>query len=291
MLQGHNHSIRRLATSASALAIIAMSSATALAQPTAPASVGGPPPGFVTLDRGDARSFLDASLARSFFEGADPDFNVRMELYYQYVTPSGTGGYVSAPFSYLSDNDESGKAFGNVEIGGLHNLELSPKTDLVFRGGVTIPTAPGIEDDINDVVANLANATARITDYLTVFPETTALRLAASPVHRSGQVFVRGDGGVDIVLDSPGDDDIDPLLRINLGVGVLAGKTAVAAEFATLGTTGDVDDGEDRFLHTLAITVRHDLQSVQLFGALVLPVNADFLNVDTTLIAGGRIPF
>lgn len=292
MNQRYIQFLRRLTLSSSALAMVAMGSGAALAQPTAPASVGGPPPGFLTLDRGDARSFLDLSLVRSSFDGTDPDFNMRFEAYYQYVTPSGTGGYVSAAFSYLSDNDESGTAFSNVEIGGLHNLELNPKTDLVLRGGVTLPTAPGLEDDIEDVIANFANATARLTDYIAVFPETTALRLAASPVYRSGQVFFRGDGGVDVPLDTPDDaGDVDPLLRINLGVGVMVGKTAVAAEFATLGTTGDVDDGEDRFIHTIAITGRYDLQSVQLFGALVLPVNTDALGVDTSLIAGGRVPF
>ncbi len=289
MTQRLTRCMRRLTLSASALTLVALGSGAALAQPSTPASVGGPPPGFVTLDRGDARSFLDLSLARSSFDGADPDFNIRFEAYYQYVTPSGTGGYVNLPISYLSDQDESGTALGNVEIGALHNLELSPNTDFVLRGGITLPTAPSFQDDPIDAVANIANATARITDFLNVIPETTALRLAVSPVYRGKQVFVRVDGGVDIVVDSSGDEDIDPLVRLNLGVGVMAGKTAVAAEFATIGTTGD-DDGGDRFLHTIAITARRDLDSVQLFGALVIPVGTDAFNVDLTLIAGARIP-
>jgi hypothetical protein len=286
--------MRRLTLSASALALLAIASGDALAKPAIPASVGGPPPGFVTMDRGDARSFLDASLATSFFEGDGPDLNLRAELYYQYVPQgSDTGGYVGVAMSHLAVDDESGTAFSNVELGALHNLKLDPKTSLVLRGGITLPTAPDFDTtDFVKAFANFANSTARFTDTATIVPETTVLRVAVSPVHRSGNIFVRGDAGLDIPINQPDGADSDPLGRINVGVGILAGKTSVTAEFVTLTTTGSVDDGEDRFLHTLALGGRFELPSMQLFGAAVVPVGdfADSLGVDFSLVAGARIP-
>src|SRR5690606_936850 len=144
-------------------------------------------------------------------------------------------------------------------------LRLNPNTVLVLRGGLALGTA---DDDIGGIVTNFANSFNRLTDYIAIFPETTSLRLAASPVYQSGQVFLRADGGFDIPISSPDDSDIDPLIRLNLAAGVHLGQAALMAEFANLGTTGDVSDGEDRFIHTLALSGRLFLGSVQAFAAL-----------------------
>ena len=293
MMQHRITSMRSLCLpAASILALVAYPTAEAQAQ-MEPA----PPPfeaaaststGFLTLDRGDESSFVDVSLATSFFEGEDPDFNARMELYGQYITPGGTGGYLGLPVSYLAIDDDSFTAVGNIEIGGLHNLQLNPKTNLVLRGGIALPTA---SDDFEKLFASLANINARYTDLVGVIPELTTLRIAASPVHRSGQAYLRADGGLDVPFSSDDNSDPDPLIRINLAAGLVVGKGTVGLEIVTIGTTGDVGDGQDRFQHTVALSGRFHLGSAELFGGLVLPAGSDNgFNVDMSLVAGARIP-
>lgn len=260
------------------------------AQPAASGSASSDrAPAFVTLDRGNTTSYGDASLATSFFDGEDPDFNMRLDLYGQIVFGGGTGGYFSLPVSYLANNDESETALGNLEVGGLHNLQLNPNTILVLRGGITLPTAA---DDIEGLVTNLANSHVRLTDFIAVYPDTSALRVATSAVHTSGKVVFRVDGGFDIPLSSPEGADSDPIVRLNLGFGVMAGQATFSGELVSVGKTGEVGLGEDRTLHSIAAAARFDFGAAQAFGAVVLPLDANgtTFEVDLSLIAGARIP-
>lgn len=261
------------------------------AQPAPAEETVAETPGFVTMDRADAHSFIDAGAGITFFDGDDPDFNARLDLYGQYVTPQGAGGYVSLPISFLMDDDSdiSETALGNVELGGLYVLRQSPKLDVALRGGLMLATA---DDDDMGQVTNLITAFGRLTDLASAFSDVTWLRLAASPLYRSGNVFLRADAGLDVAVDKPEGSDVDPLARINLGAGFTNGSIAGMAELVMLGTTGDVDEDEDRFIETLALSFRGGLGGgVQGYCALVLPLDNDITDgIDYILTLGMRIP-
>ena len=113
----------------------------------------------------------------------------------------------------------------------LYVRRVSPTTELVFRGGVTVPTGNG-DDDVNDFIVNAVGTTARITDTFQIIPEGLSLRLAVSPIIRSGQFFARFDGGIDINIDNAGMSEPDPVLRLNAGAGMDLGTVALTAELA-----------------------------------------------------------
>lgn len=251
--------------------------------PTQPSSVE---PGFVTLDRADDHSFVEIDAGVSFFDGEDPDFNVRMDLYGQYVSQTGFGGYGTIPIAYVADGDDSETAVGNLEFGGIYNLQQGPRTSIALRGGLMLPTAD--DDDLAEAIVRYATAYGRLTDLTSVSSETTWLRLAASPIYRDGELFFRADGGIDVAIDEPDGADVDPIVRLNLGAGFTAGSIAFTGELASIGTTGDVDEDEDRFYHTLGVSARGRLGgSAEGFGAMVVPLDAD--GIDYVLMAGVRV--
>jgi hypothetical protein len=253
-------------------------------------SPAAPFPNLATLDRTTDHSSVNGSLALSFFGDGGPDLGARVDLGGQYVTPSGIGGYASLPISQLRGDDDSQTEIGNLEIGGVYVAPAGPTTDIVIRGGLVLPTGP---DDF-DFLIGYAAAIPRMTDLVSVAPDTTWLRLGASPLHRAGMFFARADLGLDIVIDQPDDSDVDPLFHVNLAAGVQTGNLTVAGELDTLGTTGDVADGEDRFLHTLAVSVGMEGGRVRPYGALILPLGNeladDFLDMSIAVMAGIEMP-
>jgi len=242
------------------------------------------------MDRASEESFAEVAAGMSFFEGDDPDFNARLDLYGQYLTASGAGGYAALPVSLLVNNDENETAVGNVELGALYNLRASPRTAVALRGGLALPTA---DEDLAGGAVNYLTAYSRFTDRVSIAANTTWLRLAASPMYRHGQFFARVDMGLDLAVDEPEGVDIDPLARLNLGVGFTNGAIAVMGELLSTGTTGDVALGDDRFHYAAALSARGGMGSgVQGFAAIVLPVGEESSSttVDFVLIAGARIP-
>lgn len=246
-------------------------------------------PGFATLDRVDGASHVDISSAFTLFDGDDPDFNNRLDFHAQYVAPSGFGGYAALPFSILVDEDTE-TAVGNLELGAVYAVGAAPVT-LVLRGGLALATA---DDDPAGAITNLVTIFGRFTDLVSVFPDTTWLRLGASPLFRQGKAFFRADVGIDVPIDTPENVDIDPFLRVNLGGGFETGAVAVTAELVTLGFLGDVDDDVDRFLHMAAFSLRARTQSgLQPFVAASFPIDIEdnfIINVSLVVIAGLRIP-
>lgn len=248
-------------------------------------------PGFVTIDRADGHSFVEVGGSMSFYEGEDPDFNARVDLYGQYVTPSGAGGYATLPVGFIADNDDSETALGNLEFGGIFNLQQGAKTSIVFRGGLTLPTAD--DDDLSEAIVRYATLFGRLTDLTSSASDITWLRFAASPIYHEDNLFLRADGGFDVPIDKPEGSTVDPLVRLNLGAGFTNGSVAVMGEFVTIGTTGDVDENEDRFLNTLALSVRGGVGSpLEGFAALVVPIDVEdtLIDVDFVLVAGVRVP-
>lgn len=275
----------KLVTASTILALVVPTASTALADESAlDAEIETPT--FATLDRTDARSHADVGMSMAFFDGQDPDFNTRLDLYGQYVTPTGAGGYASLPISYLSDNDESETALGNLELGGIYNIDRG-STQIVLRGGLALATA---DESFEGVITNLVAVQARLTDLVGISPNTTWMRVAGSPIHRSGNLFVRGDFGFDVAIDEPSGADVDPIVRANLGVGFVDDTFALMGELVTIGTTGDVSDGEDRFLHTAALSVRLDTGTVSPYAALIMPLDEVLVDVSFVATAGLQIP-
>jgi hypothetical protein len=243
-----------------------------------------------TTDRTTDHTAFNTSLGASFYGDGGPDFGARVDLFGQYLAPAGYGGYASLPVAYLSGNDESETALGNVELGGLYGLRAGDNAKVLLRGGVVLPTA---DDELEGALTNLATMSGRLTDLTSAYAETTWLRVSASPLYRQGQMFARADVGFDLAVDEPEGAEIDPMVRANLAGGIQMGKASIAGELATVGTTGDVDDGEDRFLHTIGVSAAFDAGSVRPYGGLVIPIDnalADFADLNFVLMAGLEVP-
>ena len=279
--------MRTLRTAISLL-LVSVAAPAAAQEPDAPAD---PFPNLSTLDRTTDHTSFNGSLALSFFGDNGPDIAARVDLGGQYVTPQGFGGYAQLPITYLEGGDDSETELGNVELGGVYVAGAGEGLDVVIKGGLVLPTGP---DDLNFLVTYAGAAIPRLTDLISAAPDVTALRLNGSPLYRQGTFFVRGDLGIDIVIDEADGADSDPLIHINVAAGVQTGKVTIAGELVTLGTTGDVDEDEGRFYHTAAATVGFDAGSVRPYGALVVPVDNDlateFLDGTLAIIAGIEVP-
>jgi hypothetical protein len=269
----------------SIIALTAIAAGPAIAQPM---WGDAPPPTFFTLDRGDSGSHVGGQLGWTFFDQDDFDATgLRIDLYGQYVTPTGFGGYGILPISTLFiDNADDETAIGNIEGGVLYVLAQGD-VDFVFRGGLTLPTA---DDEVLGFVANLLASFPRLTDWAHASPETLWVRLGVSPVFRSGQLVLRLDGGIDVALAAD-DEEPDPILRLNVGGGIDTGTFAILGELVNVGNleygvedpSGDLDE----WLHTLTVGARFRSGAVEPGIAVGFPLD-DVVNdaINFFLIAG-----
>lgn len=283
-----------------AFALILAAASPALADPD-PALV----PQSATMDRqSDASSVtLDASMTfwgEQNILGTQTDvFGLAFILHGQYLAPlnesSGAGGYLTVPIGYGSSTTTAGAletsnsdtGAGNIELGGVYSAKL-PVGSVIGRAGIALPTA-------SSDGGPAASAFARITD-IVLFPDNTwCLRFSGSYLARRGPGFVRVDAGIDFPIADNSDqlqfNNEDPLVRINAGGGVVAGPVAAMAELATLGTTGDVQDGADRFIHTVAAAVRFVDGPVHPMASVVIPLDDAFNDfIDFSVLLGVSAP-
>jgi hypothetical protein len=209
----------------------------------------------ITMDRisDDPRLGLEFGLVSVDNDGLfrDDFFAGRFDLSGHFVTPQGIGGYgsiVGAMTIGAPGDDQS--ALQGIELGGLFRLS-SASADWWLRAGLVLDTAA---DDAGGFLANIATFPARLTDLAKIAPDTTWLRLSATPIFRSGALVFRADLGLDIPIDDDGPDD-DALLRANFGLGFMSGATAFMFELVNIGDLDD-DDGQDDFIHTFTFGVR-----------------------------------
>ena len=233
----------------------------------------GTQPGFVTLDRMDGVSRVGVQLGLDKLDDVDLSeaFGLRTELYGQVLLAGRRAGfYGQLPFSMLIlDGAEDRQALGNLELGGLYVVRRPGRADVVFRGGLALPTA----DDGPDGIASLFTLGERLTDYPGVTPDTTWLRLSCSPILRSGNVFLRGDLGFDLPFaDDGGDDDL--MAHLSGGLGLLTGTLVFTAELVNMGKVDGDGELSDRFAHTLAVSLRSAGRNQIHFGA-VFPLDED----------------
>jgi hypothetical protein len=192
-----------------------------------------------------------------------------------YVDPrSGVGGYVALPLSYLDIElplfqPDSEFVIGNFELGGMFAKWFGPTTALVVHAGIALPTA---DDDGPGLLQALASS-PRYGDLVQRAPNSTWLRLGASPMGRSGQLFWRADGGIDVEID---DDDnggaISPVLRLSVGGGFDLTSATLLAELVTVIIDNDSDDES---ASTLSLGARFKAGTLFPGVSLILPLGFD----------------
>jgi len=259
-------------------------------------------PGFATIDRFDDQIKADFAVSMIGYDAAflgDIDQETfRFDLFGQYVTPSGYGGYAMIAGSYASISGEvlgvelsdSGWGASNIELGALYVLR-SASFDTLLRGGLTLPTAT--ENDADDEIdANQWATLSRPTDAMMHPADTSVLRVSASPLVHHGTAFFRIDAGLDVPIDDGaegGAEGLHTTVRINLGAGVESGRVALMGALVNLATTDDdLQDGQDRFLHFLGVGARYlGANGLQPSLALQLPLDDDFDEIaDYVLLFG-----
>jgi hypothetical protein len=241
-------------------------------------------PGFVTMLRQDAVSRAGADLTYFVLDGGDATL-LRLDMHGHYVhAASGAGVYAQLPIAFLSDSGESETVLGGAEVGGIYIPQLaSDQVGLVLRGGVTLPTV----DDSDTALVGLYASFLRPTDIIGQIPQSSWLRLSASPIIRSGQYFARMDAGVDINIYNDDGDNIDPVLLLNFGAGADLGSAAIMVELTTIIVTEETDES----ITSAAVSVR-GTGSVQPYAALLLPIDNDVNSLfDLGILAGveGRL--
>src|SRR6185503_8822706 len=156
----------------------------------------------------------------------------------------------------------------------------SPGVGLVLRGGLTLPTG---SDDNDDALVNLITTFLRPTDLWVQLPRSSSLRLAVSPVFRSGTFFGRIDAGVDLNVYRDTGDKIDPAVLLNFGAGVDLGTVALMGEISISAVTGD--NGES--VSSGALSIRGTAGGVQPYGAVLIPIDDDVKGIfDLGLLLG-----
>lgn len=229
-------------------------------------------PTFSTLDRPDDTSRLGLQLGLHLLDIPRVDaFGIRLEPYGQYVFPrSRFGIYGHLPISHLSvDDADDETAIQNLELGGFFLLG-SPGRHVALRGGLSLPTA---DDDLSGLATNAFTGFERITDLVGIAPDSTWLRLSASPLLAHDRIFFRGDLGFDFKVDDDrGGRDDDLFAHLNAGLGVLLGGWALLFELANQANLDGDGDADDRYLHTLSVGVR-SLGQTQAHVGIVLPLD------------------
>lgn len=226
---------------------------------------------FATMDRiaGNPRVGLDLGYTRVKLNGVQ---GFRTEIYGHGIRKRGETWYFSLPLSFVFDEQFGDiRGIGNAEVGTFIALSQGPLSG-VFRLTVTLPMA---SDDLDGLTANLLTAFNRLTDLSSTVPETAWFRFSVSPVYRSERFVSQADLGIDFPFFAPDNVDVDPWIRFNLGTGVRHGKAAFLGELVILGTTGTVSNESDRFLETLAATIRIQAGGVEPGLSYIVPLNGD----------------
>ena len=204
---------------------------------------------------------------------------ISINLAGHFVGPAGLGGYLAIPLTNVDVDfpllgNDSELAFGNLEIGGLWAKNFGP-TDLVLHGGVALPTA----DDDGVGAYQALGAIPRFGDFVQRVPDTSWLRLGASPMGRGGQFFWRADVGLDLALDDDTTAEISPVFHLSVGGGFDLGAAQLLLELVNV-FTSPADDNADNSASTLTLGARFDAGSVKPGVGLLLPLANDDLTDD-----------
>ncbi|HLU67373.1 MAG TPA: hypothetical protein VKZ63_13905 [Kofleriaceae bacterium] len=265
---------------AGARALAALAVAGAAASPAAPA-LAQRSPDAATLDRADGISRIGLDAAWVSVDSPAMDAALRLELFGQYVAPSGLGFYGALPLARSVSDGGDETALGAIDVGMLYIIHR-PTVSFAFRGGLGLPTAG---DEPGELAVNLIATQARLGDFALVVPDALYGRLAFSPLIHTRGMFVRFDAGVDAPISEGDEVDAQSLLRLNLAVGADLGPVALSGELVNLIATEEIG-GED-FLHTVALSARFMGEVLQPFIAVGLPLDDSTREVVDLFISAG----
>lgn len=260
-------------------------------------------PACPSLDRADGQSRVGADLGWTLWKDSGDLENtdvtaLRLDLHGQWVSPGGFGGYGIIPVSYGKISamgfEESETALGDIELGAVYRLPSGPGAQIALHAGFTLPTAPEQDFGAGEGFANSVAVYARPHDFVHIAPGISYLRLGASPIFRSGQMFVRADGGADIAVyvkdtDANGDAGDQPKLgHVNLAGGVDTGQVAVLGELVNLiNLDFESDDLSDDLLHFLGASVRYTAAPVQPSLGVLFPLDETVRDAISLVVMAG----
>ena len=162
----------------------------------------------------------------------------------QYLAPSGPGGYLSVPFVYASQNDNTETEVGNLELGGLYAIRSGPQLDILLRGGVALDTA----SSDGELLVPLGNVLPRLGDYLTTGADSTWFRLGGQLRYAAGNLRIGGGLGFDLPTEG-GDGDPDGYISLAGSIGFeQPGSFGAGLGLVMLQAFGGDDTGEDENL-------------------------------------------
>jgi hypothetical protein len=199
------------------------------------------PPAFALMDHTADGTKLDAELSVISVQGLDAAFLVPRVLG-QYVGELGFGGYATTLATLALGSSDSESELGNLEVGAVYRRALTPHFDLGVRAGLALPTGGGD-------VTTASLLVMRPADLVLGVRNVTTFRSSISPTIHQGPFSMRVDFGIDEVIDSPG--DVDPLLHLNVGVGIGNQASSVTLEYQRVFTLD-----EPTALQTLGLSFR-----------------------------------
>jgi hypothetical protein len=220
------------------------------------------PAHFVTLDRFDDLDRVGAEISHFVAHGAmESERDAwRIDAHGQFIDDeTGVGGYFTAPAGRLESHDR----MGDVDVGLLYKPELAdPSLGLVIHAGLGLPSSKSGSGEV------LGNAMlSRVADTALAIPAGTTVRAGASLLWDGRGVFARADGGIDGNLEAAG-DRWDPIGRGGVGVGFLAGSSAIMGE-------ASVARAQSQWLSTAALSIRIDAGPIQVYGAFEFGLDGD----------------
>ncbi|HET6611634.1 MAG TPA: hypothetical protein VFG83_06585 [Kofleriaceae bacterium] len=237
----------------SALSILAVAPPAFAQYASSPGASSGVTGEFTQLDRQSPVSQFGVDFGGAYWHSdfLDNITAVRIDLHGHYTAPNGFGFYGSLPIVRTFSDEDDVTGTGNLDVGGFKVLDTGSPWQVILRGGLFLATA----DEGEGSFANILGYPARLTDFYSVFPDSTTLRLSASPIIRSGNGFFRADLGLDLPLSEPDGADTEPLLRANFGGGGDLGSARLMGELIFMHAFSDVDD-DDNTIVSAAITAR-----------------------------------
>jgi hypothetical protein len=262
---------------------------------------------FHTMDRQTPMTTFGMSLGYESWDdstlvGAPINTILSIDVFGQYVSESGVGGYLTLPLSYVSTEDinippfgtidgDSEVAIGNIELGALYAGRLGKNADMLFHGGIALPTAD--DDGVGGALGPLASFT-HYNDLVDRWPNSTWLRAGFSPMGRASIIFWRADLGVDLMIDDQDDvSDISPVVRVDVGGGVDLGQAEITAELTNTIVSTDNDNADDT-QSTLALGARFKAGNTQPGLAIILPIGFgdayDDFNFAVAFSVTARVP-
>lgn len=202
--------------------------------------------------------------------GADDGSLTHYRLGGQYVSPDGFGGFFAFSGARAGEGDDEEWGASNLEVGGLYRGDNlgGGNAAVTFRVGLVLPTADEDDDD-GQLINTITLLRYRPSDLITAPPDMTSARIAVAPTWRTGDFFLRGDLGVDLVIDQPDESsEIDPIYHLDVAAGVRKDRISGALGISTVGSTGDEDEGH---FHAFTVGGQYDAGPVTPHLSVAVP--------------------